>query len=59
MCTKALITAGRLHVIAVISSRAEISPYFQQHRLKIGRDLLLLPSVAAVIRDSDGRASAT
>ena len=32
-----------------------MSPYFQQLRAKIGHDLLLLPSVAAVIRDSDGR----
>ena len=29
--------------------------YFQQLRAKIGHDLLLLPSVSAVIRDSDGR----
>ena len=32
-----------------------MSPYFQQLRARIGHDLLLLPSVAAVIRNSDGR----
>ena len=32
-----------------------MSPYFQQRRAKIGHDLRLLPSVAAAIRDSDGR----
>ncbi|HUQ52222.1 MAG TPA: NUDIX domain-containing protein [Gammaproteobacteria bacterium] len=32
-----------------------MSPYFRQLRAKIGHDLLLLPAVAAVIRDSDGR----
>jgi 8-oxo-dGTP pyrophosphatase MutT (NUDIX family) len=32
-----------------------MSPYFAQLRSKIGHDLLLLPSVAAVIRDADGR----
>ena len=32
-----------------------MSPYFQQLRAIIGHDLLLLPSVAAVIRNSDGR----
>ena len=32
-----------------------MSPYFRQLRSKIGHDLLLLPGVAAVIRDADGR----
>jgi 8-oxo-dGTP pyrophosphatase MutT (NUDIX family) len=32
-----------------------MSPYFRQLRSKIGHDLLLLPSVAAVIRDTEGR----
>lgn len=32
-----------------------MSPYFRRLRAKIGRDLLLLPSVAAVIRDAEGR----
>src|SRR5688572_19408976 len=32
-----------------------MSPYFRQLRAKIGHDLLLTPSVAAVIRDSRGR----
>ena len=32
-----------------------MSPYFKQLRAKIGHDLLMMPSVAAVIRDSSGR----
>jgi 8-oxo-dGTP pyrophosphatase MutT (NUDIX family) len=32
-----------------------MSPYFCQLRSKIGHDLLLLPGVAAVIRDAAGR----
>jgi 8-oxo-dGTP pyrophosphatase MutT (NUDIX family) len=32
-----------------------MSPYFRQLRSKIGHDLLLVPAVAAVIRDADGR----
>jgi 8-oxo-dGTP pyrophosphatase MutT (NUDIX family) len=32
-----------------------MSPYFRQLRSKIGHDLLLVPSVAAVIRDPEGR----
>lgn len=32
-----------------------MSPYLRRLRSKIGHDLLLLPSVAAVIRDSEGR----
>ena len=32
-----------------------MSPYFKQLRSKIGHDLLLMPSVAAVIRDAQGR----
>jgi 8-oxo-dGTP pyrophosphatase MutT (NUDIX family) len=32
-----------------------MSPYFQRLRTKIGHDLLLLPGVAAVIRDERGR----
>jgi 8-oxo-dGTP pyrophosphatase MutT (NUDIX family) len=32
-----------------------MSPYFKQLRAKIGHDLLLVPGVAAVIRDSTGR----
>jgi 8-oxo-dGTP pyrophosphatase MutT (NUDIX family) len=32
-----------------------MSPYFQQLRAKIGHDLLLIPGVAAVIRDARGR----
>jgi 8-oxo-dGTP pyrophosphatase MutT (NUDIX family) len=32
-----------------------MSPYFKQLRAKIGHDLVLMPSVAAVIRDSSGR----
>jgi 8-oxo-dGTP pyrophosphatase MutT (NUDIX family) len=32
-----------------------MSPYFRQLRAKVGHDLLLLPGVAAVIRDGEGR----
>jgi 8-oxo-dGTP pyrophosphatase MutT (NUDIX family) len=32
-----------------------MSPYFKQLRARIGHDLLLMPSVAAVIRDAEGR----
>jgi 8-oxo-dGTP pyrophosphatase MutT (NUDIX family) len=32
-----------------------MSPYLRRLRAKIGHDLLLLPSVAAVIRDTEGR----
>lgn len=32
-----------------------MSPYLRQLRSKIGHDLLLLPSVAAVIKDAQGR----
>ncbi|MCL2021173.1 MAG: NUDIX domain-containing protein [Betaproteobacteria bacterium] len=32
-----------------------MSPYFKQLRAKIGHDLLLMPGVAAVIRDAYGR----
>jgi 8-oxo-dGTP pyrophosphatase MutT (NUDIX family) len=32
-----------------------MSPYLRRLRSKIGHDLLLLPSVAAVIRDTEGR----
>jgi len=32
-----------------------MSPYFQQLRSKVGHELLLLPGVAAVIRDERGR----
>jgi 8-oxo-dGTP pyrophosphatase MutT (NUDIX family) len=32
-----------------------MSPYLRQLRAKIGSDLLLVPSVAAVIRDAEGR----
>lgn len=32
-----------------------MSPYFRTLRAKVGHDLLLLPSVAAVIHDGDGR----
>ena len=32
-----------------------MSPYYQQLRAKVGHDLLLCPSVAAVIRDAAGR----
>jgi 8-oxo-dGTP pyrophosphatase MutT (NUDIX family) len=32
-----------------------MSPYFKQLRAKIGHDLLMMPGVAAVIRDSSGR----
>jgi 8-oxo-dGTP pyrophosphatase MutT (NUDIX family) len=32
-----------------------MSPYFEKLREKVGHELLLLPSVAAVIRDDDGR----
>ena len=32
-----------------------MSPYFKQLRAKIGHDLLLLPGVAAAIRDATGR----
>ena len=40
---------------ANVRRHPQMSPYFQQLRAKIGHDLLLLPSVAAVIRNSDGR----
>ena len=40
---------------ANVSRHPQMSPYFQQRRANIGRALLLLPSVAAAIRDSDGR----
>jgi len=32
-----------------------MSPYFRQLRSRVGHDLLLLPGVAAVIRDREGR----
>jgi 8-oxo-dGTP pyrophosphatase MutT (NUDIX family) len=32
-----------------------MSPYFKQLRAKIGHDLLLMPGVAAAIRDASGR----
>ena len=32
-----------------------MSPYFKQLRGRIGHDLLLMPSIAAVIRDAQGR----
>jgi 8-oxo-dGTP pyrophosphatase MutT (NUDIX family) len=32
-----------------------MSPYYRALRLKLGRDLLLIPAVAAVIHDADGR----
>jgi 8-oxo-dGTP pyrophosphatase MutT (NUDIX family) len=32
-----------------------MSPYFQQLRARVGHDLLLMPSVAAVIHDANGR----
>ena len=32
-----------------------MSPYFRELRAKVGHDLLLLPGVAAVIRDGRGR----
>jgi 8-oxo-dGTP pyrophosphatase MutT (NUDIX family) len=32
-----------------------VSPYFKQLRAKIGHDLLLMPAVAAVIHDGQGR----
>ena|SRR5665213_1451945 len=32
-----------------------MSPYLRRLRSKIGHDLLLLPSVAAVVRDAEGR----
>jgi 8-oxo-dGTP pyrophosphatase MutT (NUDIX family) len=32
-----------------------VSPYFKRLRAKIGHDLLLIPGVAAVIRDASGR----
>jgi 8-oxo-dGTP pyrophosphatase MutT (NUDIX family) len=32
-----------------------MSPYFKQLRARIGHDLLLMPGVAAVIRDAQGR----
>jgi 8-oxo-dGTP pyrophosphatase MutT (NUDIX family) len=32
-----------------------LSPYFRQLRAKVGHDLLLMPSVAAVIRNAEGR----
>ena len=32
-----------------------MSPYFRQLRSRVGHDLLLLPAVAAVIRDHHGR----
>ena len=32
-----------------------MSPYFEQLRARVGHDLLLMPAVAAVIRDAHGR----
>jgi 8-oxo-dGTP pyrophosphatase MutT (NUDIX family) len=32
-----------------------MSPYFKQLRAKVGHDLLLMPSVAAVLHDAHGR----
>jgi 8-oxo-dGTP pyrophosphatase MutT (NUDIX family) len=39
----------------VVSSHNSMSPYLSYLRSKIGHDLLLLPSVAAVIKDGEGR----
>jgi 8-oxo-dGTP pyrophosphatase MutT (NUDIX family) len=42
-------------MLPIASSRNPMSPYLHELRSRIGHDLLLLPSVAAVIRDVKGR----
>ena len=52
---RALLAVDGPAASAGISVHVERSPYFRQLRCKVGRDLLLLPGVAAVIRDAAGR----
>ena len=52
---RAIMSSSGRSSCANVSRHPQMSPYFQQLRAKIGHALLLLPSVAAAIRDSDGR----
>ena len=46
---------GAVPLNSIVSSHLPMSPYLRRLRSRLGHELILLPSVAAVIRDDRGR----